>query len=58
MQRDKFNYQLQLINNAITPTSILMGDFNLDWLKKFDFNYAYKNYFEDIDLALGNHGLN
>ena len=55
---NKFNYQSQLINDAITPTSILLGDFNLDWLRKFDFNYPYKNYFEDKDLVLGNHGLN
>ena len=51
-QRDKFTIQLQLIKAAYTPTTIILGDFNLDWNKKFDASYAYKNYFEDMELHL------
>ena len=30
-QRDKFNYQLDLIHIALTPSTLLLGDLNLDW---------------------------
>ena len=43
---------------CIVVSSHLLGDVNLDWLRKFDFNYAYKNYLEDMEDQLGNHGLN
>ena len=57
-QRDKFTIQLQLIKAAYTPTTIILGDFNLDWNKKFVASYAYKNYFEDMELHLEEFGLN
>ena len=57
-QREKFTIQLQLIKAAHTPTTIIMGDLNLDWNKKFDASCAYKNYFEDMELHLEESGLN
>ena len=30
-QREKFNYQLNIINQAITSNTIVIGDFNLDY---------------------------
>ena len=46
--RDKFKYQLALIKNAVTQKTIILGDFNLDYLKKYDVNYARKNMFEGL----------
>ena len=57
-QRDKFNTQLLLIKAAITLSTLILGDFNLDWSRRFDASYAYFNYFEDLDLHLGEFGLN
>ena len=56
-QRDKFTYQLQLIKAALTASTIVLGDFNLDWSRRFDASYAYKNYFEDMELQLEEFGL-
>ena len=39
-QRDKFNAQLELINLATTPETILIGGFNLDLGKSQDVNYS------------------
>ena len=44
-QRDKFNQQLSLIDNAVTNKTILLGDFNLDWFKRHSNNYAFRNMF-------------
>ena len=33
---------------AFTPSTIILGDFNLDWSRRYDASYAYKNYYEDI----------
>ena len=56
-QREKFQYQLGLIKDAITPNTIILGDFNVDDGKRFDVNYAYKNYFNDIDDTFSDFGL-
>ena len=39
-QRDKFTIQLQLIKAAYPPMTIILGDFNLDWNKKFDASFV------------------
>ena len=52
-QRDKFGYQLELIKNASTTNTILLGDFNLDWSKYHSDDYSHKNYFSDMDQKLG-----
>ena len=57
-QRDKFLYQLQLIKAAMNASTIVLGDFNLDWARRFDASYAYKNYYEDMELHLEEFGLN
>ena len=51
--REKFKYQLDLLKNAITKDTLLLGDFNLDFAKQNDVNYAFKNLFEDFDERLG-----
>ena len=56
-QRDKFIYKLQLMKTAMTEATILLGDFNLNWSKRFHLSYAYKNYFEDMELAIGDHDM-
>ena len=35
-----------------------MGDFNLDWTRRFDASYAYMNYYDDMEQAIGDLGLN
>jgi len=55
--REKFKYQLSLIKKAITPITILVGDFNVDYLKKFDVDYVHRNLFADFDEALSDFGL-
>ena len=52
-----FNYQLNLIRNAFTNNTILLGDLNLDWNKKGLNSYAFNHYFDDMDLALDNLNL-
>ena len=47
MPFNTFNHQLKLINHAITNIIILLGDFNLDWQRRYDSTYAYKNYFNN-----------
>ena len=56
-QREKFRYQLELIKNAMTQNTIILGDFNIDDGRRYDVNYAYKNYFNDLDEAFSNFGL-
>ena len=56
-QREKFRYQLGLIKEAMTQNTIILGDFNIDDGKRFDVNYAYKNYFTDFDEILADFGL-
>ena len=49
-QRDKFIQQLVLIDNAVTNKTILLGDFNLDWFKRHNNNYALRNMYGDFDV--------
>ena len=41
-QREKFKYQLSLIKNAYCKGAIILGDFNLDFLKKNCTNHEIK----------------
>ena len=56
-QREKFNDQLDHIARAWTPSTIILGDFNLDWAKRHYQNYALKNVFNDMDDKIGNLNL-
>ena len=55
--REKFNYQLNLIKIALTPESILLGDFNIDDAKRFEVNYTNRNLFCDFEEKLSYFGL-
>ena len=50
--RAMFTYQLDLIKNAFTNNTILLGDLNLDWSKKGMRNYPFDHYFEEMDDTL------
>ena len=56
-QREKFGYQLDLLNTAINTKTILLGDFNLDCSKNKLEDYSHKNYFRDMELKLAAHNL-
>ena len=51
--RDFFKCQMDLIKQAYTNNTILLGDFNLDIAKKGAHSYQFGSYFECLDLALG-----
>ena len=55
--REKFKYQLGLIKDAMNSNTILVGDFNIDYFKKFDVDYVHKNLFRDFDESLSDFGL-
>ena len=48
-----FNRQLEIVKNIFNNDSVLIGDLNLDYNKKFNVNYQRKNYFELFDELLG-----
>ena len=56
-QKEKFRYQLQLIKNAINTKTMIVGDFNVDDGKRLDVDYAYSNYFNDIDETFSEFGF-
>ena len=56
-QREKFKYQLSLIEKAFIRGTKLLGDFNLDFLKKHCINYANRNLFDDFDDVLSDLNL-
>ena len=56
-QREKFKYQLSLIKKAFVKGTILLGDFNLDFLKKHCINYANRNLLDDFDDVLSDLNL-
>jgi exonuclease III len=47
--REFFNQQLRVIRRSCTNNTILLGDFNLDWNMKGIRNYAFKNYYDDME---------
>ena len=48
--KDLFTKQLNVIKNAFNTNTVIMGDFNIDFKKKFDVNYQRKDYFELFDI--------
>jgi hypothetical protein len=53
LAREFFQLQLNLIKAAYTNDStILLGDFNLDWTRRDNIDYAFRSYFEDFDEAM------
>ena len=52
---DSFKEQLDLIKRAWTKGSILLGDFNLDYKKLFDIQYAHAGRFNDMEDILLNY---
>jgi endonuclease/exonuclease/phosphatase family metal-dependent hydrolase len=50
--REFFNRQLNIIRRSYTKNTIILGDFNLDWNMNGVHNYAFRNYFTDMDGAL------
>ena len=55
--REKFKYQLNLIREAYVKGTILLGDFNLDYLKKDCVNYSKASLFEDLEEKLSDLNL-
>ena len=55
--RDLFTRQLDLIKLAFNSSTVLMGDFNLDYNKRFDVNYQRENLFELFENKLGDLNL-
>ena len=49
-----FKYQIDLIQAAYNKDTLLMGDLNLDWKRKGDFSYPFKNYFSYMDEKMSN----
>ena len=56
-QREYFNSLLAMINANTNPNSIIIGDFNLDYSKKFDISYSHKHYFTALEDTLSNQSL-
>ncbi len=54
--REFFNMQLNIIRRSCTSNTIILGDFNLDWNMKGKRDYAFGNYYADMDEAIS--GLN
>ena len=50
-------YQLNLIRIAMTNETIILGDFNIDFRKRYMVDYVSRYLFEDFDDALSNFGL-
>ena len=48
-QKTFFEMQIELITIATNPQTILIGDFNLDYNKKYDVQYSHKHYFNKLD---------
>ena len=55
--RENFRKQLELINTAIDPNTIIIGDMNLDERKRFRVDYTQRRLFEDFEEILGQHQL-
>ena len=52
-QRGFFLDQLRLIRLAFTKDTITVGDFNLDYSKRYDISYRNHGMFSDFDEILG-----
>jgi hypothetical protein len=49
--------QIDLISIASNNEIILVGDINLDWNRKGDLNYYFKNYYNYMEERLEEHNL-
>ena len=55
--REKFMYQLDIVRNAFTKDTFILGDFNLDDNMKFNQSYQNKELYNDLDRMWGNFHL-
>ena len=53
--RENFRKQLNAISNATTPSTILLGDFNLDENKRHLIDYSQRLLFQDLEELIGHH---
>ena len=49
---DFFMHQISLVKIAMTPNTVLLGDFNLDYARKYELDYVNKNMFINFDKEL------
>ena len=56
-EKEFFSAQLATLNNNITTSTIILGDFNLDLNREFDGQYGKKSFFDDLTNSLGHHNL-
>ena len=55
--REKFAYQLEIVRLTMTRETIILGDFNIHFAKKYAVDYFHRGLFDDFDAALSNFGL-
>ena len=56
-QKTFFEMQVELIKIATNPQTIIIGDFNLDFNKKYDVQYSHKHYFNILDVLINEKNL-
>jgi hypothetical protein len=52
-----FKYQIDLISIAYNNENILVDDINLDWNRKGDLNYHFKNFYNYMEEKMEEHNL-
>ena len=52
-ERDLFSNQLDVVKSSFNFDTVLLGDLNLDYNKRFDVNYTRESLFELFDSKLG-----
>ena len=52
-KEDNKSNQLDVIKSAFIPDTVLIGDLNLDYNKRFDVSYSREGLFEMFDAKLG-----
>ena len=55
--REVFNDQLNMIKANATMNCVVLGDFNIDYKRKFDVTYASKHLFTDFESTLAHLGF-
>ena len=53
--RDQFTKQLQVINEATSEMTILLGDLKLDENKQHSIDYSQRHFFQDFEEIVGHH---
>jgi hypothetical protein len=53
----KFLIQLDLISKAVVPNTFIVGDFNIDYKKRFDVDYRLRDLYNCMEEKLGNKNL-